>query len=125
MLAARVPPLRKIGKVLPALEINDSLQLLSALQWQYMQESMQACSMYAANVEHLRVCSGDAVDVQRRIVYVPALHANQAMAACSSSMAEAGDSNWDFMQYIYAGDMQGSICTALHMQYMHYMQNSI
>ena len=68
MLAARVPPLRKIGKLLPALEINDSLQLLSALQWQYMQESMQACSMYAANV-----CSGDAVDVQRCIVYVPAL----------------------------------------------------
>ena len=60
MLAARVPPLRKIGEVLPALEINDSLQLLSALQWQYMQESMQACSVYAANVEHLRVCSGDA-----------------------------------------------------------------
>ena len=99
MLAARVPPLRKIGEVLPALEINDSLQLLSALQWQYMQESMQACSMYAANVEHLRVCSGDAVDVQRRIVYVPALQS--CMPACLQLLNAL---QW---QYTYVGEHAG------------------
>ena len=101
MLAARVPPLRKIGEVLPALEINDSLQLLSALQWQYMQESMQACSMYAANVEHLRVCSGDAVDVQRRIVYVPAL---QSCMLISDRLKLLNALQW---QYTYVGEHAG------------------
>ena len=89
--------------------ISDRLKLLNALQWQYTYVGEHAGLQYVRT--KYSICA-------RHIV--PTLHANQAMAACSSSMAEAGDSNWDFMQY-----MQESICSALHMQYMHYMQNSI